>query len=585
MTWRARGRADAAERQRSAPNACRRVHAQPARRLRRAGGDFGLLVPARGVDGARSGAGGVGAGVRRDRDRRPEQPRGRGADPCRGEKGAHAARDRRADRADGRDRVPRLSDRPGGLWAAVGADLQGADGDGGGGLAGEGRLRPDAGRSGGRGPCPGGGCGQRHPADLDAARDRRRCGHGGGGIRGPVGAAAPRRAAADAAACGGPLALSRLRPGPDQSAGCRRPRLRAVDPRHQRRALPRPRPPPPAGRDDLHPARHHRRPRGLSAGRQRRAAPEIARRDGEAVRRLAPRHRGDPAGGRRLPLFARRPALRIPGRDGARGARRRPASGGADLGGVRVALSRRDARSGARHHRQGAGDDREEADRALFPHHPRDRAVRPRRGHPVSGARFGRQQRGVLRPRHHPGRSRPPRPAVRALHQRGPRRAARHRRRFRARAARGGDPAHLRQIRPPPRRPVRDRHPLPPPQRHPRGRPRHGPVRGRDRRPRLDRLGQLGREPGTRARNRSEPARPASCHDPAAGRADDRDAPASGPACRRLHPDRGAADRNRADRQRRHARPQLHRVGQGRHRRAWHPENGRAGAGDADLHP
>ena len=41
-------------------------------------------------------------------------------------------------------------------------------------------------------------------------------------------------------------------------------------------------------------------------------------------------------------------------------------------------------------------------------------------------------------------------------------RAARHRRRFRARAARGGDPAHLPQIRPRPRRDRRDRDPLPP---------------------------------------------------------------------------------------------------------------------------
>ena len=39
--------------------------------------------------------------------------------------------------------------------------------------------------------------------------------------------------------------------------------------------------------------------------------------------------------------------------------------------------------------------------------------------------------------------------------------AARHRRRFRARAARGGDPVHLRPLRPRPRRHRRDRHPLP----------------------------------------------------------------------------------------------------------------------------
>ena len=44
------------------------------------------------------------------------------------------------------------------------------------------------------------------------------------------------------------------------------------------------------------------------------------------------------------------------------------------------------------------------------------------------------------------------RPAVRALRLGGARRAARHRRRFRARAARGGDPVHLREVRPRPRR-------------------------------------------------------------------------------------------------------------------------------------
>ena len=43
---------------------------------------------------------------------------------------------------------------------------------------------------------------------------------------------------------------------------------------------------------------------------------------------------------------------------------------------------------------------------------------------------------------------------------REPRRAARHRRRFRARAARGGDPVHLRALRPRARRDLRHRHPL-----------------------------------------------------------------------------------------------------------------------------
>ena len=56
-------------------------------------------------------------------------------------------------------------------------------------------------------------------------------------------------------------------------------------------------------------------------------------------------------------------------------------------------------------------------------------------------------------------------------------------------------------------------------------------------------------------------------------------------ARRRLRPDPRAARRDGADRQRRHGRPHLHRVGQGRHRRARPDEGRRAGARHADLHP
>ena len=70
-----------------------------------------------------------------------------------------------------------------------------------------------------------------------------------------------------------------------------------------------------------------------------------------------------------------------------------------------------------------------------------------------------------------------------------------------------------------------------------------------------------------------------------ARRADDRHAAPSVAACRRLHPDRAAADRDGAGRQWRHGRPHLHRMGQGRHRGAGHPQDRRAGAGHADLHP
>ncbi len=72
-------------------------------------------------------------------------------------------------------------------------------------------------------------------------------------------------------------------------------------------------------------------------------------------------------------------------------------------------------------------------------------------------------------------------------------------------------------------------------------------------------LGQL-RARGWRDRGRRGRARPARSADGAhdqTGRSDDRDAAPSVAACRRLHPDRKPADRDRAHRQRRDARSQL----------------------------
>ena len=86
-----------------------------------------------------------------------------------------------------------------------------------------------------------------------------------------------------------------------------------------------------------------------------------------------------------------------------------------------------------------------------------------------------------------------PGPAVRPLHLREPRRAARHRRRLRARAARGGDAVRLRALRPRPGRDRRHRHPLPPAHGDPRGRQGAGPDRGHHRGAGQHRLGQLGR--------------------------------------------------------------------------------------------
>jgi error-prone DNA polymerase len=64
-------------------------------------------------------------------------------------------------------------------------------------------------------------------------------------------------------------------------------------------------------------------------------------------------------------------------------------------------------------------------------------------GHPVPGPRLGGQFGGVLRARHHRGRSGPGEPAVRALHLPRTQRTAGHRRGFRARAARRSHPVHL----------------------------------------------------------------------------------------------------------------------------------------------
>ena len=117
--------------------------------------------------------------------------------------------------------------------------------------------------------------------------------------------------------------------------------------------------------------------------------------------------------------------------------------------------------------------------RALLPDRARDRPLRARPRHPLPGPRLGGQLGGLLRARHHRGRPGQARPAVRALRLGQPRRAARHRHRLRARAPRGGDPAPLRPLRPRAGGDLRHRHPLPHPQRRPRGRQGHGPLGGR----------------------------------------------------------------------------------------------------------
>ncbi len=128
--------------------------------------------------------------------------------------------------------------------------------------------------------------------------------------------------------------------------------------RDQRRALSRAGAAPAAGRHDLHPrACDHRGSRLPPAG-QCRAPSEIARRDAAAVQALAAGAGERRAPGRCLPLLARRAALRISERAGAGRPHPAAASGAADLGRRRQALSRRHPGQGPRHPRTGTDADR-----------------------------------------------------------------------------------------------------------------------------------------------------------------------------------------------------------------------------------
>ena len=255
--------------------------------------------------------------------------------------------------------------------------------------------------------------------------------------------------------------------------------------------------------------------------------------------------------------------------------------------GVQTIFRRRDRRQAARHPAQGARADRRAQIRALFPDRPRHRALRAQPEHPVPGPGIGGELRRLLRARHHLGRSDQGRSAVRALHLQGAAGAARHRRRFRAFAARGGDAICLSPLRPASRRDHRNRDPLSSAQRDPRRRQGAGPDRGRHLAACRHRLGQLGRRPHRRS-GQAGRLRSRQFHGRARGGAGgrtDRFPAASVAACRRLCADPGPARQLCADRQCRDGRPHLHRMGQGRRRRAAHDEGRRAGAGHADLHP
>ncbi len=292
-----------------------------------------------------------------------------------------------------------------------------------------------------------------------------------------------------------------------------------------------------------------------------------------------PARRRAHAGGRRaLHLLARRAALPLPLRAAAR--RHDDRASGCDELTLRRApasatatrcppTSPRAAREGARPHRRARL-------RGYFLTMWEIVRFCRRAGHPLPGARLGRQLRRLLLPGHHRRRSRADGPALRALPLARAGRAAGHRPRHRARAARGGDPARLREVRPRPRRDGRQRHPLP----RPLGRARRGQGARPRRRPQLDRLAKLASHygddrPPRASRSAGLDPDGAGARAPAApGRRDPGlPAPPLDPP-RRLPARPRAGARPGAHRERHHGGPHRHPVGQGR-RRGARPVQGR----------
>ena len=188
-----------------------------------------------------------------------------------------------------------------------------------------------------------------------------------------------------------------------------RPRRRRADRGDQRRALPRPRAAAAAGRADLHPREVHDRRGGPAARSQRRAAPEVAGRDGAAVPRLA--GGGGAHAGDRRALHASRSASCATSTRTSRCRPARPPSAPerSRLGRRRLALSGRRAQEGGRPAEQGARPDRGARLPELLPHRARHRALGAGPGHPLPGPRLGGQFVGLLLPRRHRGRSLPAR--------------------------------------------------------------------------------------------------------------------------------------------------------------------------------
>ena len=239
----------------------------------------------------------------------------------------------------------------------------------------------------------------------------------------------------------------------------------------------------PIARDQRRPLRHAGR---AAAVRRAHLHPSPHRSGAGAGRRLAPnaeRYLKPPAdmaalfadragcgrrtgGARRSPAVhdgrSRLPLSRLPGAAGRNAGVVSPP----DHRGRRARSLPAVSRSRARADRARARSDREARSRRLLPDRLGHRQFLPAARHPRAGAGVGGQQRRVLQPRHHGGRSGRDGSAVRAVSLGGARRVARHRSRSaERRSARAGHSARLREVRPPRRGDDRQRHHLSRPQR------------------------------------------------------------------------------------------------------------------------
>ena len=187
--------------------------------------------------------------------------------------------------------------------------------------------------------------------------------------------------------------------------------------------------------------------RRAAAGAKCGALPQVARSDGGAVLRSSRCARGNGGAGRAARIHDGGSGISVSDLSRTAGGNGRflpPPHHGSGRARSVSALSRQ----GPRPDRPRARSHREARSRRLLPDRLGHRQLLPPAGHPRAGPGIGRQQRRLLQPRDHGGRSHQDGAAVRALPVGGTRRVARHRSRSaERRSARAGDSARLREIR------------------------------------------------------------------------------------------------------------------------------------------